>query len=343
MAGSSLWPAASDNNIDRTDGIDIIQSDDINNAYAQIEAIQASQGAFGVAQSKATDLMTHLEESIPTIRLSWVNATTVQASAGRIWTKNAAPGSVATQRAPRRNAVSTNITVADLVGGGAFANNTVYYVYANGDATATTVTFKISTSSSAPGGGVTLYRKIGRFATDGSGNILQFSVQSVTGWRKIYCTPPKETQTYVAYTGVSVVPDDDTLPQSSEGAGITALDIDVSVESTANEFRVIYGLAFAALAGQNTALVFSLYKNTDTDPIKVYASFTPNNGALSTEAAPFFRLLGSDLGAGKHTLKLRGGNATATDYYLNGNSSARRYGGKLTSFVIVEEWEEVYG
>ena len=78
----------------------------------------------------------------------------------------------------QRNTSNTTVTWSDI-DTGAEASSTTYYVYANCDADATTMTFKISTSGTSPTG-VTLYRKVGSFYNDSSSNIDQ---------NKIYAEP----------------------------------------------------------------------------------------------------------------------------------------------------------
>lgn len=77
----------------------------------------------------------------------------------------------------RKNTSTTAVTWANI-DTGAQAPSTQYYVYAIGDATATTFTIKISTSSSAPSGS-TYYRKIGYLYSDASLNIV--SVGNIKG------------------------------------------------------------------------------------------------------------------------------------------------------------------
>lgn len=175
MAGSSSYPTSVDNYTQRTDGVDIIIADDVNNPYVAINTIETFIGASGAGQSHNKDIIDQIVNNIfPSIRITYVSTTTVQASAGRCYPQN----SGATIRKMRRNTSTTNITGSDLDSGGpSLAASTVYYVYANGDAAATTVTFKLSTNSSAPSG-VTNYQRLGSFFTDASGNVIAQSVRT---------------------------------------------------------------------------------------------------------------------------------------------------------------------
>jgi hypothetical protein len=69
----------------------------------------------------------------------------------------------------RQNTSATNVTFSDIDTGAEEASKT-YYIYANCDADATTATFKVSLSSTAPTG-VTNFKRLGSFYNNASSNI----------------------------------------------------------------------------------------------------------------------------------------------------------------------------
>ena len=92
----------------------------------------------------------------------------------------ACPNSGGTVARLRRLTTNSSVGWADI-DTGAEAASTTYYVYALGDTDATTPTFSISTSSTAPSG-KTYYLKIGQFKNDSSSNITDVvSYQSDDG------------------------------------------------------------------------------------------------------------------------------------------------------------------
>lgn len=97
--------------------------------------------------------------------ITYSSASQITVTAGEVVCSN----SGGTLRKFRSNTSSTNVTFSDI-DTGSEASATTYYVYANCDAVATTATFKLSTSSSAPSG-VTYYKKLGSIYNDGSSNI----------------------------------------------------------------------------------------------------------------------------------------------------------------------------
>ena len=107
-----------------------------------------------------------------TIGLVYSSVSAITASNGSVVCSD----SGGTIRKMRLNPSTTSVSFTDI-DTGAEASATTYYVWANCDADATTATFKVSASSSAPSG-VTYYAKIGSFYNDGSSNILMGKVYS---------------------------------------------------------------------------------------------------------------------------------------------------------------------
>jgi len=110
------------------------------------------------ANNEAIDrLLSNYREGM---KLTYSSASTIVVSAGEVVCSN----STGTTRKFRKNTSSTNVTFANI-DTGAEANDT-YYIYAVADADATTATFKISLSSSAPSS-TTYYKRLGSFVNSG--------------------------------------------------------------------------------------------------------------------------------------------------------------------------------
>lgn len=175
MAGSTTYPEQVDNKVELTDGVDIIQADDVNDAYVPIDAIETFVGASGAVQAKNTDILAFLESVVTDMVAVWKDADTLTINAGRVFCKKS-DNSI---RVLRKNTSNVDVTFADI-DTGARATSTTYYVWAVADASATTVTFKISLSSTAPTG-VTLCALVAKFKTNatGSGEIIEGSVMNI--------------------------------------------------------------------------------------------------------------------------------------------------------------------
>lgn len=124
--------------------------------------------AASQANNKSIDRM--LANYREGMTLSYSSATTIAVSAGEVMCSNS-DGSV---RKMRQNTSAVNVTFADI-DTGAEASSTTYYLYAVADADATTATFKISASSTAPTG-ITYYKRLGSFYNDASSNITDGSI-----------------------------------------------------------------------------------------------------------------------------------------------------------------------
>lgn len=134
----------------------------------------------------------------------------------------------------RGNTSSTTVTWSDI-DTGAEANAT-YYVYANCDAAATTNTFKISLSSTAPSG-VTHYQRIGYFTNTG-GDIVEGSV-----------TNDKDGAKLSIGLGTGTISDSGTIPLPSgfsESQCTWTLSLDGGSQTTSSGLGISYNLAAAS-------------------------------------------------------------------------------------------------
>lgn len=205
MPGTTQYPELVDNNVELTDGVDIMEADNVNDAYAAIDAIETFLGASGAAQAKNVDVLSFLEATLPDMYLEWKDANTVTVKAGRIFCKKA-DGSI---RVLRKNAADVDVTFADI-DTGSRATNTQYYIWAVADASATTVTFKISASATTPTG-VIVIGLVGKFRTNatGAGEIIEDSVLSS---RHFYKNFDKQcVQAWINFNGTGTIAINDSF------------------------------------------------------------------------------------------------------------------------------------
>jgi len=164
MAAS--YPSSVKSFTDLVDGTTFMEGVNVNVAYDEVEAIEAFVGAPSTAQTHHVTLITLLIGYIHNCQVEFKGVADLYVRAGEIMIPDAS-GNLKL----RRNPSDTTVTWADI-DTGAEAGSTTYYVYAVGDATATTFTVTISTNSSTPTG-KTFYRRIGSFYNDGSSNIIE--------------------------------------------------------------------------------------------------------------------------------------------------------------------------
>lgn len=161
MAGSSDYPEQVDAFVERQDGVDIIQADDVNDSYAANENIQTFIGALGKAQSWSTDVLEFLANQ-EAARIEPDTTSQFTIKAGVVIAKNSG------QSVRLLGRITSDITVtASNIDTGSLADATFYYVYAVKDSAATTFTIVFSLSDSAPTG-ATQYEKISWFYNEQS-------------------------------------------------------------------------------------------------------------------------------------------------------------------------------
>ena len=310
------------------------QQDDVlavhqNNPNDEISAIATFIGNIGsgLTQASSTDILAFLLGSPTTFKVSYVDASTVQVSAGVALITNA----LASERVMRKNASTTNVTGADLDSGGpTFAVSTVYYLYAEGDSVGTSCDFVVSTSASTPAG-YTRYLKIGKFTTDSSGNIVESSVLSTA----IADAAPKGSVLQVQFhqrsdspTGSTAIPNDNSKPQIGEGDEY--LTKTVTFHNVNNKVRIdviIYGDASAG-----GVLQAALFQDSGSDCIACGGT-TISSGNLYFLAFSFEMAAGT-LASTKFTVRAGGSAGTFT---LNGSGGSGKYGGALYSSMYITE------
>lgn len=314
---------------DYVDDQDDIMAANQNTPNDELAALCTMVGVLGVAQSKSVDFLDAIVNTcIPTIRLSYTSTTTVTASAGRCFPTN----STATQRVIRKNTSTTAITGSNLdTGGPSFATNTTYFVYGNGDAVATTVTFKASTSSSAPAS-TTIYQLLGGFATDSSGNVIESTVWSVAGMRLVNF---KAYQTGANSTSTGTFPKDNTIPQNTEGSEIMKLDF---VPKSASNVLLI--LAIAHFGNSASAqVIMALFQDSTADALKVAMYPTITSSVYMHPIFLMHKMLAGTIN--KTTFKIRAGceSGNPGTVYFNGNQSTALFNGTSCSGIYILEFE----
>ena len=137
-------------------------------------------------------------------------------------------------------------------------------------------------------------------------------------------------QTGAGATGTTVIPQDDTIPQQTEGVEFLTLAITPThadnilyIESSLNLSPAAAGRRVVALFQDSTA------------------------GALAANMAYMVSSSGNNIITVQHkmvagttsatTFKVRGGNDAAATITLNGYTGGRKYGGVLSSFLKITE------
>ncbi|MBM3450505.1 MAG: hypothetical protein FJX78_05925 [Armatimonadetes bacterium] len=129
----------------------------------------------------------------------------------------------------------------------------------------------------------------------------------------------------------TVIPGDDSIPQSTEGAEATTLAFTPTSASSTLKITVTAHLANSFGGAQ---IVAALFKDAGADALAV-GWYLAGGAVAGSQVVTFvyFEAAGS---TSARTYKLRYGPSAGTAY-INGHSTSRQYGGVVKSGIVVEE------
>ena len=135
-------------------------------------------------------------------------------------------------------------------------------------------------------------------------------------------------------TTTTTIPNDDTIPQNTEGKEAFTLAI---TPSNANNKLLIH--AFCGCISNDTAnrrCFFALFKDSDADAIAVsYADFQPT--AYGEQGLDLTHFMTAGSAGSPITFKIRFGASAAGTTTLNGSDSSRSMGGVLATGMTIQE------
>lgn len=328
----SDYPGTKKNFTALIDGTTFMEAVNGNVVYDETEALQTFVGDIGtgLSQADATDLLNFMRKARQSFRLSYDDADTIEASVGEVMCANV----TASQRVPRANTSATSITFSDL-DTGARAQSTTYYVYAIADATATTVTFLISESPTAPTG-ATRYVLIGKFSTNatGSGEIVEGSVVSLVGEVVVQTKYVEERD---VATGTTILPSD-SAPQNDEGDEYMAYEDFVPTDED-NKIKIDVVAHLTNTGGGN--MCAALFQDAIADSIGVGYSRMNSGQGGDTQNIKFTVYMTAGT-TDAIDFAMRGGSDLAGTTTFNGSAGSGLYGGKIVSSIMITEYRKVY-
>lgn len=163
--------------------------------------------------------------------------------------------------------------------------------------------------------------------TNGSAQLSWTS--SASGGRVIQVV---NTQTGAVATGTTTFPDDDTIPQKTEGTEFMTLA--VTPTNSSNKLRIEVS-AFYAPSVSNTDVIGGIFQDTTSDALA--AGRVGNNSTRGRHMSIVHYMAAGTTSA--TTFKFRLGLDTAGTLSFNGSSSARKLGGVMASSITITEIE----
>lgn len=132
-------------------------------------------------------------------------------------------------------------------------------------------------------------------------------------------------------TGTTVMPDDDTIPQNTEGDQYMSLSI--TPTSASNRLRIYVKAYLSQSTG--THMTYALFQDTTANALTAGMYYNTTNGRILGPAILMYEMAAGTTSS--TTFKFRAGDNTAGTTTFNGESGARLLGGVCNSVMIIEE------
>jgi hypothetical protein len=139
------------------------------------------------------------------------------------------------------------------------------------------------------------------------------------------------TSVATSTNGTAQIPNDDTIPQNTEG--LEAITLAITPTNTSNKLR-IRGQVNVANAGSNQTFCAALFQDSTGDALHCTTAF---EGAGNNVVTLFFEYEMTAGTTSSTTFKVRVAGDSSVTTTLNGASSARLYGGVLAHTLTIEE------
>jgi hypothetical protein len=141
------------------------------------------------------------------------------------------------------------------------------------------------------------------------------------------------TSSNALVTGTTVVPNDNTIPQNTEGVAVPGLDTAITPLAAANSLIIDVVLNVSNSAA-NCNIIAALFVDTTADALQAAAQ-TYEAGAEYITLR--LRCIVSAGSTSARTYKVRVGGHTAGTTTVNGQSGAAMFGGVLSSSMTITE------
>ncbi len=139
-------------------------------------------------------------------------------------------------------------------------------------------------------------------------------------------------QDYTVSTTTNIIPDDDTIPQSTEGLEIITATITPTSATNRLLIKATCNVSFVSL-GQVQGCI-ALFKDSDTSAIAASAiDFSDNTVMVGRDL--FYEMAAGTTSA--ITFKIRVGSTVAGTVTVNGSSGSRKFGGVMGTYLEIIE------
>lgn len=140
------------------------------------------------------------------------------------------------------------------------------------------------------------------------------------------------TSTGAVATGTVTIPNDDTIPQNTEGDQYMTLTITPTNINSLLEIDMVGHFATSGISGDNLAM--ALFQDTTANALSVTAE-TVNQNFIRCLKLKYTMTAGTTSAT---TFKMRAGYAQAGTTTFNGAGGGRKYGGAIASSIVIKEY-----
>ena len=140
------------------------------------------------------------------------------------------------------------------------------------------------------------------------------------------------TQTGAVATGTTTFPEDDTIPQNTEGDEYMTLAI---TPKSSTSRLMITAQVFGSVSS-GTRWGIGLFKDSTADALSFASAFVKDATSMATCYIEHSLLSGS---TSAQTFKIRAGGFSSATFTFNGQSGARKFGGTILSSIHITEIE----
>jgi hypothetical protein len=211
---------------------------------------------------------------------------------------------------------------------GARANSTYYNIFEivkNSDNTSD-ILYSLSRTAPTVPVGYTLVAWIGAIRTDASGNIDQKYSILRTRFGQI-----ARFQTGIYASGTGLIPEDNTIPQNTEGDEYIALQIIPLSSKSRIEINAIVFVSNSA----STPRIAALFQDSTANALTSGSHFDSSTSAMTP--IPLNHSMQSGTTSAT-TFKVRAGGGAVGTTYFNGIAGVQLFGGTMSSSITIKEF-----
>ena len=140
------------------------------------------------------------------------------------------------------------------------------------------------------------------------------------------------TQTGAVATGTTLFPEDDTIPQNTEGDQYMSL----AITPKSSTSRLLITAQVFGSVSSGTRWGIGLFKDSTADALSFATAFVKDATSMATCYIEHSLLSGS---TSEQTFKIRAGAFGSATFTFNGQSGSRKFGGTILSSIHITEIE----